>query len=110
MLVAFPINLLLDSKMFPVALVVHTLHHPIPTVDSSGLVRQLMRARRTWAPAPGDPGHSAGGGSYQAGSWLTSCYMLGLSLFLPGEACEIKGRSAATARDQSPLDAVPGTV
>ena len=35
---------------------------------SGGLLRQLMRSRRLWAPAPGDPGHSAGGGSYQAGT------------------------------------------
>eukprot|EP00435_Cladocopium_sp_Y103_P007637 s2460_g2.t1 len=34
--------------------------------NNSGLLRQLMRSRRLqWAPAPGDPGHSAGGGSYQ---------------------------------------------
>lgn len=34
--------------------------------NNSGLLRQLMRSRRLhWAPAPGDPGHSAGNASYQ---------------------------------------------
>ncbi|CAJ1349635.1 unnamed protein product [Effrenium voratum] len=34
----------------------------------AGLLRQLLRSRSNWAPAPGDPGSAAGGGSYQARS------------------------------------------
>ena len=38
----------------------------IATLWGRGLLRQLMRSRRLhWAPAPGDPGHSAGNASYQ---------------------------------------------
>eukprot|EP00929_Paragymnodinium_shiwhaense_P055274 TRINITY_DN27700_c0_g2_i1.p1 TRINITY_DN27700_c0_g2~~TRINITY_DN27700_c0_g2_i1.p1 ORF type:complete len:685 (+),score=158.44 TRINITY_DN27700_c0_g2_i1:160-2214(+) len=33
--------------------------------NNSGLIRQLMRNRPSWAPAPGDPGNSAGAASYQ---------------------------------------------
>ncbi|CAL1173419.1 unnamed protein product [Cladocopium goreaui] len=42
-----------------------TWRYVIQFGNNSGLLRQLMRSRRLWAPAPGDPGHSAGGGSYQ---------------------------------------------
>eukprot|EP00913_Durusdinium_trenchii_P014226 g13350.t2 len=43
-----------------------TWRYVIQFGNNSGVLRQLMRARRIcWAPAPGDPGHSAGGGSYQ---------------------------------------------
>mmetsp|Transcript_48384 Transcript_48384/g.134493 ORF Transcript_48384/g.134493 Transcript_48384/m.134493 type:complete len:513 (-) Transcript_48384:8-1546(-) len=33
--------------------------------NNSGLIRQLLRTRSGWAPAPGDPGNSAGNASYQ---------------------------------------------
>jgi len=41
------------------------LRYVVQFGNNSGLIRQLMRARQGWGPAPGDPGSAAGGASYQ---------------------------------------------
>ncbi|CAK0831885.1 unnamed protein product, partial [Prorocentrum cordatum] len=61
----FRVDVSLPAPGPPLSLPLRRRLYVVQFGNNSGLLRQLLRGRPCWGPAPGDPGSSHGAGSYQ---------------------------------------------